>query len=133
MSPRPDPRALAAVFAGGGLGGVARIVASQQLTHGTAAWPWATYGVNLVGAFLLGYVVTRLQERLPVSAYRRPFLGTGICGGLTTFSSMQIELLDMLDAHRWLLAGGYAAASVAGGLLAVMAATALVRRVRVVV
>jgi len=87
--------------------------------------------VNVVGAFLLGYFVTRLQERLPVSAYRRPLLGTGLCGALTTFSTMQVELLRMLDTGRITLAVSYAIASVSAGFLAVAAATALVRRVRV--
>jgi len=91
-----------------------------------------TFVVNLAGAFLLGYFATRLQERLPLSAYRRPLLGTGFCGGLTTFSTMQVELLDMLDADHVGLAVAYAAASLLGGYLAVAAATALVRRVRVV-
>ncbi len=50
-------------------------------------WPWTTFTVNIVGAFMLGYFTTRLQERLPLSSYRRPFLGTGICGALTTFST----------------------------------------------
>ena len=43
-----------------------------------------TFVVNVAGAFLVGFFTTRLQERLPVSAYRRPLLGTGLCGGLTT-------------------------------------------------
>jgi fluoride exporter len=89
-----------------------------------------TFAVNVVGAFLLGYFATRLQERLPLSAYRRPLLGTGFCGALTTFSTMQLELLRMIDDARWALALGYALTSVAAGFAAVLVATNLVRRVR---
>jgi CrcB protein len=88
--------------------------------------------VNVAGAFLLGYFATRLQERLPLSAYRRPLLGTGFCGALTTFSTMQLELLRMVDHARYGLAAAYAAASLALGYGAVHVATALVRRVKVV-
>lgn len=88
-------------------------------------------GLGHAGSFLLGYFATRLQERLPLSAYRRPLLGTGLCGGLTTFSTMQVELLRMLDAHEYRLAAGYGSASVVAGYLAVHLATALVRRIRV--
>jgi CrcB protein len=77
---------------------------------------------------MLGYFATRLQERLPVSAYRRPFLGTGVCGGLTTFSTMQVELLRMLDAGDVGLAAAYAGISIVVGFLAVAMATNLVRR-----
>jgi CrcB protein len=84
-----------------------------------------------VGAFLLGYVVTRLLERLPTSSYRRPLLGTGFCGGLTTFSTMQVETIKMLENQHYGLAVGYTIASIAAGLLAVYVATALTRRVRV--
>jgi CrcB protein len=87
--------------------------------------------VNVAGAFLLGYFATRLQERLPLSSYRRPLLGTGICGALTTFSTLQIEVLKMLDDGRAGLAVGYVAASLAAGFAAVTVATAAVRRVRV--
>ena len=94
-------------------------------------WPWPTFGVNIVGAFLLGYFTTRLLERLPLSAYRRPLLGTGLCGGLTTFSTMQVETLKMIQVGHYGLAAGYTLASIAAGLLAVYAATVLVRRVRI--
>src|SRR6478672_1971142 len=98
--PAIDLRELAAVFAGGVLGALARAGLVEAYPPHAGRWPWVTFAVNVAGAFMLGYFVTRLQERLPLSAYRRPFLGTGVCGGLTTFSTMQIELLQMLDAGR---------------------------------
>jgi len=101
-----------------------------RVAHAPGDWPWATLLVNVAGAFLLGYFVTRLQERLPLSAYRRPFLGTGVCGGLTTFSTMQIEVLQMLDAGRLALAAAYAIISVMAGFAGVFVATNLVRRTR---
>jgi CrcB protein len=125
-----DRRELAAVFAGGCVGAVARAEVAQSIPTSVGRWPWATFTVNLVGAFLLGYFATRLQERLPLSAYRRPLLGTGFCGGLTTFSTMQLELLKLLDAGDVTLALGYALASVIAGFFAVAAATNLVRRAR---
>ena len=90
----------------------------------------AIFAGGFAGA-LLGYFATRLQERLPLSAYRRPFLATGVCGALTTFSTLQLELLRMLDQSELALAAGYVAASVAAGSIAVFATTKLVRRVRV--
>jgi CrcB protein len=125
-----DRRELAAIFAGGAIGAVARALVAEALPHDAGAWPWATFAVNLVGAFALGYFVTRLQERLPLSAYRRPFVGTGVCGALTTFSTMQLELLRMLDGRHAALALGYTAASLAGGFAAVALASNLVRRAR---
>jgi fluoride exporter len=130
--PRYDIRELAAIFAGGAVGALARAGLVQWIAPHPGRWPWATFAVNLVGAFLLGYFATRLQERLPLSVYKRPLLGTGLCGALTTFSTMQLELLRMLDRGNVGLALGYAAASVACGFVAVWLATAMVRRVRVV-
>jgi CrcB protein len=109
---------------------VARVEVAQSIAVGPHGWPWPTFAVNVVGALLLGYFATRLQERLPLSAYRRPFLGTGLCGALTTFSTMQVEVLTMLDSGRVGLATGYVAASLVAGLAAVAVATAVVRRVR---
>jgi fluoride exporter len=123
-----DPRELAAIFAGGVAGAVARAQLVEWLPHDTGEWPWATFIVNIAGAFLLGYFTTRLLERLPLSAYRRPALGTGLCGALTTFSTMQVELVYMLDDGEFALAAGYATASIVAGFLAVAVAANLVRR-----
>ncbi len=126
-----DYRELAAVFVGGALGTVARTGLSQLVTADPARWPWPTFIVNVVGAFMLGYFTTRLLERLPLSSYRRPLLGTGVCGGLTTFSTMQVETLKMIEHHHFGLAIEYTCASIVLGLLAVHLASALVRRVAV--
>jgi CrcB protein len=101
---------------------------NEALPSTPGHWPWATFLVNIAGAFILGWAATRLQERLPVSAYRRPFLGTGFCGALTTFSTMQVELLEMLDEQRIGLALAYAGVSIVVGFGAVWLATGLARR-----
>jgi CrcB protein len=127
-----DRRELAAIFAGGFVGAIVRAELVEALPFHPGRWPWATFLVNVVGAFMVGYFATRLQERLPVSAYRRPLLGTGFCGALTTFSTMELELLRMLDGDHLGLAVAYALVSVFTGLLAVWAATNLVRRARLI-
>lgn len=131
MSSR-DHTETAAVFVGGSIGALARAGLGVAFSGQPCQWPWVTFAVNIIGAFALGYLTTRLLERLPLSSYRRPLLGTGFCGGLTTFSTMQVEILHMLARGDWPLAAGYATASIAGGLAAVWLASALVRRVRVV-
>jgi CrcB protein len=125
-----DRRMLAAIMAGGCIGALARTGLARLWPVTTGHWPWPTFLVNMAGSALLGYGVTRLQERLPLSAYRRPFLATGICGALTTFATLQLELLRMLQAGLAWAALAYAAASLAGGLAAVWLATAFARRVR---
>jgi CrcB protein len=122
---RRDPRELAAIFVGGMAGALARVWVSERFTTR------ATFLINVTGAAILAYAVTRLQERLPQSQYRRPFIGTGFCGALTTFSTMQIEILNMLRTGSDELAIGYAAASVTAGYLAIWITSALVRRARV--
>lgn len=126
-----DRRELAAIFAGGFVGAITRAELDGVLAAGPGEWPWSTFIVNVVGAFALGYFTTRLQERLPLSSYRRPLLGTGLCGALTTFSTMQLELLRMLDSGLLTLAAAYAVVSITAGFVAVAAATNLVRRARV--
>lgn len=129
--PGRDYRELAAVFVGGALGTAARVGLSSLAVGDPTRWPWPTFAANVVGALLVGYFTTRLLERLPLSSYRRPLLGTGLCGGLTTFSTMQVETLRMIEHHHYGLAAAYTAGSITAGLVAVYLATAVVRRVRV--
>jgi CrcB protein len=118
-----DLREPAAIFAGGFLGAVARAELVEALPQDAGAWPWATFVANIAGALILGYAVTRLQRRPPPTPYRRSFIATGFCGALTTFSTMQLELLRMLDGGDLALAAAYATASVAVGLAAVTVAS----------
>lgn len=125
---RRDLRELAAIFLGGAVGSVARAYVGLHLAGPPPHWPWATFLVNVVAAFLLGYFSTRLLERLPVSSYQRPFIGTGVCGGLSTFSTMQVEVVRLFQAGAWLTGVSYVLASIAVGFAALHVATALVRR-----
>ncbi|OBI54850.1 fluoride efflux transporter CrcB [Mycobacterium sp. E787] len=126
-----DYRELAAVFVGGAIGTLTRAALNTLVIRDAEHWPWSTFTANIVGAFLVGYFTTRLLERLPLSSYRRPLLGTGLCGGLTTFSTMQVETVNMIQHGHWVKAAAYTTSSIVLGLLAVYLATALVRRVRV--
>lgn len=125
-----DWRELVAIFTGGIIGALARAVLVESFPVEPGEWPWATFIANLLGAFALGYFATRFQERLPLSAYRRPLLGTGFCGAFTTFSTMQIELVRMLEVGDAGLAAAYACLSIAAGFAAALVATNAVRRAR---
>ena len=129
-SRRIDVRELAAIFAGGALGAAIRTALVEAAPTKPGSWPWTTFAVNLVGSLLLGYFVCRLQERLPVTAYRRPLLGTGLCGALTTFSAFQLDFLRLLDHGAVLLAVVYAAGSIAAGFVGLSIGLAVVRRAR---
>jgi len=119
-----DRRELGAIFLGGALGTLARAGIVEWLGHGAPEWPWATFLVNVAGAFLLGWFAVTGPE----GSLRRPLLTAGFCGGLTTFSTVQLELLEMLDEGRAGLAALYASGSVAAGYLGVVCATRLARR-----
>ncbi len=116
-------RELTAVFAGGCIGAIARVVLAEAIVSDAGSWPWATFVANVAGALALGFVATGTLTR-----GRMLLLGPGLCGALTTFSTMQLELLLMLDAGRWELAASYASASVAAGLGAVGVAARVGRR-----
>ena len=126
---RVRERLLLAVFIGGAAGGLARAALEQAWPTGGHGWPWVTFTVNIAGAALLAYFITRLQERLPPSTYPRPLLGSGLCGALTTFSTLQLEALELVHDGHALLGAAYALVSIGAGLLTTHLVSALVRRV----
>ena len=111
---RPDLRQLTAVFDGGAVGTALRALLAEAVAHDPGAWPWATLAANLLAAGLLAHLTARPPRRWWL-------LGPGLCGGLSTFSTVQIELLWMLDAGHVALAALYTAVSVAAGLAVVAA------------
>ena len=128
---RMRERLLLAIFVGGAVGALLRAGLEQAFPASGHEWPWATFFVNVLGAALLAYLATRLQERLPPSTYPRPFLGTGLCGALTTFSTLQIEVIKLCRNDHTVIGVSYLVTSVIAGLVVVQVATALVRRVPV--
>ena len=130
--PELDRRELAAIFLGGALGALLRVWLARSFTSDPGQWPWTTFAINVSGSFALAYLATRLQERLAQSTYLRPLLGTGFCGAYTTFSTMQLEALRIVDHGRDGLALAYALTGVLAGYAAIWSATALARRVRVI-
>ena len=128
-SPHRDPRVIVAAAVGGLVGTLAR-AGLENAYPPRSAFPWTTLIINLAGAAVLAWLVVRLSERLPPSTYIRPMLGTGFCGGLTTFSTMQVEAVKLLDHGRSVAGAGYLAASVAGGLLVTAYVLRAARRAR---
>lgn len=96
---------LGLVMAGGALGAALRfIIGDAMLRQFGNGFPWGTLTVNLVGAFVVGYVVVWLQTRGSAALYWRAFAIVGIIGGLTTFSSMMLEaVLLVRNGRGWVM------------------------------
>ncbi|HSK48879.1 MAG TPA: fluoride efflux transporter CrcB [Solirubrobacterales bacterium] len=111
-----DPRKLAAIYAGGVAGALLRVGLAEAVATAPGSWPWATFAVNMAGALLLGYFFALFRDE-PLERLRHPFLATGLCGTLTTFSAVQLELYGMADAGEFALAALYAVTTIAVGYL----------------
>lgn len=126
-SPPFQLRRLMAIYAGGTIGALVRVGLAQVVPHGAGGWPWATFAVNMIGALLIGYFVASLRDH-PEESVAHPLLTTGICGTLTTFSTMQLELFEMVDGGHLDLAAAYVAATLAAGYAFVRIGIALEHR-----
>lgn len=125
-----DPRLLVAVFAGGVVGAVVRAALTEVFPAAKGGFPWTVLAINVAGAMLLAYFATRLQERLPPSTYRRPLVGTGFCGALTTFSTLQVQVVELGHEGHPLKGVVYVAVSIVVGLVAAVVTIAATRRAR---
>ncbi len=120
-------RKLTAIYAGGIAGALIRVGLAQALPFDPGSWPWPTFAVNIAGAFALGYFFASFSDHSPDQLHH-PFFATGICGTLTTFSTMQLELFSMVEGDYLGLALGYCVATIAFGYLALRAGIAAERR-----
>jgi CrcB protein len=115
--------ALVAVAAGGVLGAEARYGLSLALPRHAGQFPWSTLLINLTGSLLIGVLMTWLERRAGPHPLLRAFLGIGILGGYTTYSTFALDVQQLLLAHRPLTAVGYLAATVLGCAAAVWLAS----------
>jgi len=120
-------RLLPAIFLGGVVGGLARAALEQEWPASGHGWPWATFLVNIAGTALLASLVFLVQRRPPAEGLLAPFLGIGLCGTLTTFSTLQLETVVLVHAGHAALGVAYGLGSIGAGLLTAHAVSALVR------
>lgn len=107
-----------AVAAGGAIGGGARYLVGHLVGPGANGFPWPTFIENILGSFLLGVLLVTVLIAWPGSRYRRPFIGTGILGGFTTFSAFSVETGVLLREGSAAVAGAYLATTLGFGILA---------------
>ena len=91
---------LGAIFVGGFIGALLRAALTEALGARPAHWPWPTFAVNLAAAGLLGYAVAWLGAHHPRTIRARAFLATGVCGALSTFSTVMVELIHLDERSR---------------------------------
>lgn len=108
-----------ATVAAGAAGAAIRYLVSRAVGS-RGGFPWAVLAVNVVGS-AIGGVVVGLAVSGGVSGDIRLILVSGLCGGLTTFSTWSVETIQLVQDGRWRVA----AASVASNLVLGVAAAAL--------
>ena len=124
-----SPANIALVAVGGTAGTGLRYLITTVVPH-WAGVPMATFGINVVGAFLLGVLLELLAESTLDSGWSRRLrlgIGTGGLGGFTTYSALATDTVTLAAAHPG-RAAGYALATVILGAVASLAGIWLARR-----
>ncbi|MFD7877319.1 fluoride efflux transporter CrcB [Streptomyces sp. NPDC059766] len=117
------------VAVGGALGAVARYAVSLWWPSRAGGFPWATFSINVVGCAVIGVFLVLVTEAWRPHPLLRPFFGTGVLGGFTTFSTYAVDIQKLLQAGHPRTAFGYLAATLCAALAAVWLAATATRRV----
>lgn len=118
---------LAAVALGGAIGACARYGAGLVWPTAPTAFPWTTLLVNVLGCAVIGVFLTVVAELRSVHPLLRPFFGTGVLGGFTTFSTYMLDIQRLVAGGRAATALAYLAGTALAALLAVWTGAALAR------
>lgn len=105
------------VGVGAAIGGPLRYLVSSAWPARSGAFPWATFGVNVVGSLLVGVVLALSREGVLGPAVATG-LGAGFCGALTTYSTLALESMRLTQSGSRATAAGYVSASVLAGVAA---------------
>lgn len=113
-----------------GAGAIIGVIARYTITNLArqafpAAFPIGTLLINMLGCLIIGVMQTLFLELVTVRRETQLFVSVGLCGGFTTFSTLSVETVQLMQHGQVPTALGYQAASLAGGLLAVVAGIAL--------
>jgi CrcB protein len=120
---------LGVIALGGAVGSLARWSVARALPHGSGEFPWSTLTVNVTGCFVLGVLMVLVVERWPDRRLLRPFVGTGLLGGYTTFSTYALDTRSLVAADRPAIATAYLIGTLGLGLVAVVAGLRATERV----
>ncbi|HEV3157159.1 MAG TPA: fluoride efflux transporter CrcB [Candidatus Baltobacteraceae bacterium] len=120
---------LLSVALGGAIGSVLRFLVTIFVTQRMGpGFPFAVLGINVLGSFLIGLVAElSLSRAIGVTTEVRIFLGVGVLGGFTTFSTFSLDTLNLVRDGNAAFALLYVASSVIGGFAAAYAGTILAR------
>ena len=124
----PPLRHVGLVFLGGTLGAVVRVALATWVPVTVGAYPWTTFVENVTGAFLLAAVLTTVAVRGSLDPTVRLLVGTGVLGAFTTYSTLGVEVVDLLAMGSVGTAALYTVGSLATGLLAALAGILVGRR-----
>lgn len=120
---------VAVVAAGGGIGAAARYAASLRWPAPADGFPWTTFWVNVAGCAVMGVFLVVITEAMTAHRLLRPFFGTGVLGGFTTFSTYAVDAERLFAGDRPGTALAYLAATLCAALFAVWGAATATRRV----
>ncbi|MEU8227362.1 fluoride efflux transporter CrcB [Kribbella sp. NPDC048915] len=124
----PDLAVIGVIAIGGAFGAAARYLVGIAWPAPPQAFPISTLVVNVVGCALIGILMVVVTDVLPRQRYLRPFLGTGVLGGFTTFSTYAVDIERLVSAGEVVTGLLYLVATIVGALLAVSITMAATRR-----